>query len=384
MNDNLNNNTLPINEIVKNFVDFINRSGAASKEILKIPAITLLTDMEEIIKNNPHLTNITVDEANATNDLQKIFELLEEKYSSAIASKDIELLRSILPKKHTKPNNKLANKITKNLMNEGTIELVINNKKAKKEVTTKVMLNYEDDNVQLISRAKFTAYDREVYDGVTTLYEAGNEIVTPAMIYRAMNGLTETEYIQPEALLKIKESIDKSRFIRTVIDYTDEAKLYHQEVDKTIYEGYLLNCEKINVEAGGKELEAYKLMRKPILYEYAQISGQIISIPINLLNTKDTVNSTEDVTIIRGYLLRQIEWMKHERSKRDTNITYQGIYEELEVYKKDFDKRAYENKIIKIRKHVKAILESWKIQNYINYFEEYKDGRQIKGVKINL
>ena len=162
----------------------------------------------------------------------------------------------------------------------GERELKVNNKNSKKEVTTKVMLNYENENVQLISRLKFTPYDREVYDGVITLYEAGNEIVTPSMVYRAMNGLTETEYIKSEAILKIKESIDKSRFIKTVIDYTDEAKMYNHTVDKTTYEGYLLACNKITVEAGGTKQEAYKLLDKPILYEYAQISGQIISVPI--------------------------------------------------------------------------------------------------------
>jgi hypothetical protein len=384
MSDSLHKTAASINEIVKNFNEFINRSGAEnSREIIQIPAITLLTDMEELIKNNPSLKNMTLDEAAETNELHKIFEILKERYtSSASASKDVELLKSVLPKIHVKPNNKLANKITKDFGDTKEIELIVSNKKAKKEVTTKVMLNYENKNVQLISRVKFTAYDREVYDGVTTLYEAGNNIVTPIMVYRAMNGLTETEYVKPEALTKIKESIDKSRFIKTVIDYSDEAKLYNQEIDKTAYEGYLLACNKIMVEAGGTKQEAYKLLDKPILYEYSQISGQIISVPINLLSTKDTVYSTDDVIIIRGYLLRQIEWMKHEQSNRSDNITYQGVYEELEIDKIDFEVKAYKEKTFKIRSHVKAILKSWKAQGYIKDYEEYKDGRLIKGIKI--
>ena len=235
------------------------------------------------------------------------------------------------------------------------------------------------------TRIKFTAYDREVYDGVTTLYEAGNRVITPPMVYRAMNGLTETEYISSIAIDKVKESLDKSSRIRTVIDYTDEAKMYNQKIDKTIYEGYLIACNKITVEAGGIKQEAYKLLDKPILYAYAQISRQIISVPINLLNTKNTVNSTEDVIIIRGYLLRQIERMKNEKSNRSTNITYQGIYDELEIksVKGNAEQyQAYKDKTLKIRNHVKAILKIWQQKNYINNFEEYKDSRQIKGVKI--
>jgi len=308
--------------------------------------------------------------------------LSELSVKNTTKEKSLEILRSIVPQTHIKPNNKLANTLTKNLIDGEGTDLKVNDKKAKNQVITKVMLNYENKNVQLISPVKFTAYDREVYDGVTTLYEAGNSIVSPVMVYRAMNGLTETEPVSDKAIDEVRKSIDKSRFIRTVIDYTDEAKFYNHEIKKTLYEGYLLAANKVMVEAGGKEIEAYKLLDKPILYEYAQISGQILSVPINLLNTRDTVNSTEDVIITRGYILRQIEWMKHEKSNRSTNITYQGVYEELEIFKDNLDEKAYKEKTFKIRSHVKSILESWRAQNYIGNFEEYKDGRQIKGVKL--
>ena len=299
--------------------------------------------------------------------------------------KKVDPLKSIRPKSYTMPNTKLSNKITKeNHLENLKLEVIVGSGKSKNEITTKVMLNYENENVHLISRVEFTPYDREVYDGVTTLYEAGNIVVNPAMVYRAMNGLTETEQVSEKAVDEVRKSLDKSSFIKISIDYTDEAKLYNREIDKTTYVGYLLACEKIIVESGGTELEAYKLLRCPILYEYAQISGQIITVPINLLNTRDTVNSTEDVIIIRGFLLRQIEWMKHPKSNRSTNITYQSVYEELEILRADLDERAYENKTGKIRKHIKAILESWKTQKYLKNFEEYKDGKQFKGVKIHL
>lgn len=353
--------------------------------------ISFKTNIDEAIeavkKNNPEFKNMNLAQLKKSSAFQQALKEYMTKNTTIQTeiSDTIKTLKSIVPKTHIKPNNKLANKITKDIAETSEIELVVSNKKAKKEVSTKVMLNYENKNVQMSSSFKFTPYDREVYDGVTTLFEAGNNIVTPSMVYRAMNGLTETEYIKPEAILKIKESIDKSRFIKTLIDYTDEAKMYNHTIDKTTYEGYLLACNKITVEAGGIKQEAYKLLDKPILYEYAQISGQIISVPINLLNTKDTIYSTEEVIIIRGYLLRQIEWMKNDNSNRSTNITYQSIYEELEIFEDAFsDKKAYKEKTFKIRNHAKSILKSWKIQNYINSFEEYKDGRQIKGIQINF
>jgi hypothetical protein len=76
--------------------------------------------------------------------------------------------------------------------------------------------------------------------------------------------------------------------------------------------------------------------------------------------------------------------MKHEKSSRSPNITYQGIYEELEIYITDFDDKTYREKTFKIRNHVKSVLKSWQTQHYIKSFEEYKDGKQVKGLKIHL
>ena len=378
MDDNLQKNAAPIdkNELAKILVEFmLSDTMRKNKEFKTIPAMSLISYIEEILNDNPDLS-VTANKTNA----QKIFKILKEKYFY----KDLERLNSVIPKNHIKPNNKLANTITKSLVEESEIDLIISDRKAKKEVTTKVMLNYDNKNVQFESPLKFTAYDREVYDGVITLYEAGNNIITPVIVYRAMNGLTDTEYVSEKAVEEVKKSLDKSSRIRTIIDYTDEAKMYNKNIEKTVYEGYLLATDKLIVKVSGIEQEAYKLLRSPILYEYAQISGQIISVPINLLNTKDTVNSTDDVIVIRGYLLRQIEWMKSEKSNRSKNVTYQGIYDELGISKMDLEEKAYENKTKKIRNHVKSILNSWQAQNYIKSFEEYKDGRQLKGAKISF
>jgi adenylate kinase family enzyme len=389
-------NDMAINDIVKDNIinglsdeeiEFLRRRNEKIwyDDIASIKAY--ITAAEEIKADNPIFNGKTLIQLNDDDDFQRALKEYRELHPSLIPfpepEKIREVLKSILPKIHFRPNTKLSNQI-KNIVNEGETEVIINGNKSKNEVVTKVMLNYENKNVHLVSNLKFTAYDREVYDGVITLYEAGNNVITPIMVYRAMNGLTETERISDKAVEEVRESLDKSSRIRTVIDYTDEAKLYNKKIDKTTYEGYLLSCVKITVEAGGKEVEAYRLLDKPFLYAYAQVSGQIISVPINLLNTRDTVNSTEDVIVIRGYLLRQIEWMRYEKSIRSPNITYQGIYDELDITRDFYNEPPYIKKTAKIRGHVKSILESWQTQNYISSFKEYKDGKQIKGVKIYL
>jgi len=218
---------------------------------------------------------------------------------------------------------------------------------------------------------------------VITLYEAGNVAVTPAMVYRAMNGMTENEKVSQHSLEEVKKSLDKSCLIRTTIDYTDEANMYNQKIEKSTYEGYLLPAEKISIKVNGEEgVEAYLLLRKPILYEYAQLSKQVISVPMEVLQTKNAVRSTDDVIVIRGYLIRQIEWLKSTKAMRSDNITYQGIYDEIGISRVILSEKAYERKIAKVRNHVKAILDEWKGIGYIVDYVEYKERNAIKGVTI--
>ena len=294
----------------------------------------------------------------------------------------LEILKSVIPKSHIKPNNKLANKITKDIVDEGQIDLIVSGKKAKKEILTKVMLYYDENKIQISGREKFMPYDREVYDGVVSLYEAGNELITPAMVYRAMNGLTETDKVSPQALESVEKSLDKSMSIKITIDYTDEAKLYNKDVEETTFTGHLLTSVKTRVKINGEAREAYRIYRKPILYEYAQISGQIITVSSKLLQTKDAVRSTDEVIVIRGYLLRQVEWIKSDKSNRSDNITYQGIYDELKILKFDLGEQAYKDKTKKIRSHVRAILNEWVDEGYILKYVEYKEGKTIMGVTV--
>jgi len=293
----------------------------------------------------------------------------------------IEALISIIPNNHIKPINKLANEITRDFINKGEQSLLVSNYKAKKEIITKASLAYVDDNVKLPDQIKFTPYDREVHDGVITLWAVGNRIITPIQVYRAMNGMTDTEYISPQAIGAVTRSLDKSLRILVIIDFTQEATAYKKNV-KATYEGYLLVCDKVTVTSGGRTQVAYKLLRMPILYEYAQISKQIITIPVTLLQTRGFVRSTEDVIVIRGYLLRQIEGMKSKKFKRSNNITYEGIYNELDM--NTLSKKAFADKSLKIRAHVTALLKKWKEQEYIKDFNVYIDGKTPKGITITL
>lgn len=308
------------------------------------------------------------------------------------APMDLENIISILPTEYVMPNTRLSDELSSGKSEEGTREIIVKStkKKADNPVLTKAILTFGDDKAVITAtRQKYTPYDSAVYSGIITLFEAENNIFTPAMVYRAMNGLTDSEYVNPSTLSKVAKSIEKNRKSQLAIDFTEEARQYmraYEEPGKdfnTTYEGNLLVADKITVKNNGVEQTAYKILRKPILYEYAQTVGQVISVPIRLLQTKGSVRSTEDVIVLREYLLRQIENYRRRHREGCFSISYPAVYEvcgvSAETHKNIKDKHK------KIRNHTEALLSEWQKQNYIKAFENQRDGtRSIASVQITI
>lgn len=302
---------------------------------------------------------------------------LINKSSLDIDFQEIEKLDSITPTKYVIPNNRLINKLVEGALLPGDTDLIVSNK-LKKQVLTKVTLNYDDDNIEIYDKDKrFTPYDRSVHNSICSIYEAGNINFTPNQVYRCMNGLSEGEYVSPQAIGSITRSIDKTRRTYAKVNYTDEAKAWNKEIDNCIIEDHILSAKKVTLEAGGNEVTGYKLNSKPILYEYAQVTGQVLTIPSNLLNTKGFLNSTPEVTIIREYLIREIEWMKAKKSKRTNKILLIGIYKEIDLLDPTKEKAK------KVRDSISKILDSFKDDKYIKSYKFYKEGRSFKGIEIN-
>ncbi len=301
--------------------------------------------------------------------------------NSRLAPMDLESIISILPTEYVMANTRLSDKLAKSRTEGGEMDMVVSSAKrgAGKPALTKAILTFGDDKAVITSaRQKYTPYDSAVYSGVITLYEAENNIITPAMVYRAMNGLTDSEYVNPSTLSKVSKSIEKNRKSQLAIDFTEEAEQYMRTYGepgkdfKTTYEGNLLVADKITVKNNGFEQTAYKILRKPILYEYAETVGQVISVPIHLLQTKGGVRSTEDVIVLREYLLRQIENYRRRHRSGCFTLAYKDIYSVCGVSQETH--KNLKDKYKKIRSHTEALLGEWLRLDYIKSFESKRDG----------
>lgn len=295
-------------------------------------------------------------------------------------------LASKIPQKHVMPINKLANSITKDIIDAGTVELDVGRKKG--EIKTRCILSYEGDNVKLTSRQPFTEYDRQVSDAVTSLYEYGDKshVVTPATVYRAMVHATETETPSPQQIGAVTRSLDKMRFVRVQIDCTEELKrrkieLNGEQITGGKVDTYLLALEKVEVQAGGKKTIAYKVMKTPILYDYSRLTNQVATVPAALLDIRDDtggkVANTERRIAIKGILMRRVSIMKgRSGSTQSRHVLYDSLYES--IGEKDLSRKDQQA----IREYIGLVLDSWKRDKFIKDYKELTAGRKKTGVEI--
>lgn len=295
-----------------------------------------------------------------------------------------EQLSSLIPTRHVIPNNKLTNQLTEDIIDMGSYELTVAGK-GKNAVTTICVLTYEGDNVKLTGRQSFTEYDRNVYNAVTSLFVYGDEahIVTPAMVYRAMVNMTETETPSAQQIGAVTRSLDKMRFIRARVDCTEELKRRGASVDGEQITGgmidtYLLTADAVTVEAGGKKVKAYRIIKTPILYEYSSLIKQVLTVPAALLDVKaegQRVKNTEQRIAIKGYLLRRIEVMKG-KTKQSTHILFDAIYSATgEESPNDIEKK-------RIREYVFTVLDYWQEQGHIKGYSSLRSGTTYTGIDV--
>ena len=333
-----------------------------------------------------------IEKGKPATDTENVEIIIKTVIDAAIKSPNIELadevraalpqLSSIIPQKHVMPNNKLANSLTKDIIDAGAIDLVVSGR-GKTEITTRCILTYEGDNVKLSGRQPCTEYDRNVADAVTSLFLYGDpsHIITPATVYRAMIHSTGTETPSPQTLGAVTRSLDKGRFVRVQIDCTQEllrrnASLNGEQITGGKVDTYLLPLEKIEVMAGGKKITAYKIIKTPVLYDYARLTKQVLTVPAKLLDVPNASNTEQRISI-KGYLLRRITVM-NGKTAQSNRILFEKIWDA--AGKPDPSPKEAQ----RIREYTFTVLDYWKKERYIKGYKAIKEGKAYTAVEIQL
>ena len=364
-------------EIIKTLMSQAEKtSDKETREALERLIVELVAPLNDAIDRVP-LGNEPVEISGVVHMSESIRDHLLQAAKMGTAG-ELDFLRSMIPKVAVINNSKLAQNITKDFVGAGEIELDVGT--AKKPLTIIASLAYDDPTLSITSRQPFTAYDRTVYNGICSLFQAGNKHFTPVMVYRAMNGITDGRKVSPQAVGAVTRSIEKLRYTKLTIDCTEQIKAYPKLKQATV-DDMLLTAKKVRVlNQNGEVQDAYAFNSVPILYDYSRNIGQVLSIPPRLLNSSKKLNTTEEVIVIREYLIRRIEGMKGKNALRSDRITYAAIYEELGVDQATITK----DKARKIRDNTEKLLGHLQAEGFISGFTEYKSGRTIAGLQISL
>ena len=176
-----------------------------------------------------------------------------------------------------------------------------------------------------------------VHNAIASLWVAGhqdeknlNEYITPRMIFQILAGnINESREIGPEIRKEILRSIDKMRKTEITINNSDEAKKFGYK--QFTYQSSLLPSERIEgIKLNGNEvIDCIHILKKPPLFEYANIKNQVGSVEVKMLNVpiKNTLSNIE----LKEYLLQRILSIKNPKSNLSPTIKYSTVYEYLRI-----------------------------------------------------
>lgn len=230
---------------------------------------------------------------------------------------------------------------------------------------------------ETILPAGLTPYDGEVFNGICSILATGQNIMTSAMIYEAFAGKRTTS---PQALGHVTRSAHKIESVTNELDWTEHAKMVGLPLDgKQDYvktrENMLL-MRTITACINGQEVTAFQVLAEPILYTYAKMVGQIVTVDKALLDLN--INNTDESIVIKNYLLRRIELMMNPRNNIKSNIIkFDTIVTECGLEGNRTQIKRYRDRFIF------PILDSLKAKQYIKGYTVIKEGRRLDGIAID-
>lgn len=239
------------------------------------------------------------------------------------------------------------------------------------EIKTVMSLSYEqvkewENYMPAFHRLK--KFDIEILAHAATLYTAGNRIISTDMLFRQMNG-GKTQ--QPTEAMRREIYDSFCRLGRTwlYIDASQEVKAGLNK--KAEFRGALLPCSMIigdTILNGQPAHDCIKIYDTSPLIEYARLKGQVSPIALDMFNIPN-VNRTEENIMLIGYLTRAFADMRNEKSDRNKHIiSYDSLYAYLCV--EGSNQQVIRNKKAKIRKTVRAVLDTWCEGLHIKGYQE--------------
>lgn len=358
-------------------------------------------------------------------------ETTKEENPAALIEK-LKKMPVLNPQAHIMPNNALMNAMQQSgAFNAGELALpVIPAKGRQKEIAAYTIINYEPETSPgetgiTITDPKLTEYERNVSNAIISLWVESEKlevepVFTTDTIYRAMPGGGETA--SPQQKGAITKAFEKFRRIKMTIDATDELRKRGAIKSSETFrlDDYYFNVRRAQRTSkhGGQSVTAYQMLGKPVILQYAEMTGQILSVPAKHLTIRKIDKggriSTELVTMnadrqaITGYMMRRIAVMKHDldaardrlksyERKRKQNPEQELPEKPLAAFRQQSNTILFDSLFAQVgisttdrkqlmlyRNFCYEVLEYWKATGFVKGYAEQSKGRKITGIAIEI
>lgn len=238
------------------------------------------------------------------------------------------------------------------------------------EVLSSVALTYTGDLDGKL--AKINKYDQSVLNAVCSLWMAGNKYMTSDDIYYFLTRKNRrTTRPTDKQKRRIELTLTKYSGMRIKMDVSSEIEegLLISDGDRIvpIIDDVLLSYRIYSLmnETSGKMVSVYELKEAPFLLHYSlsMKNPQLVSYPAEWLDLKGISTGTEDVIVLRDYLLKEIKQL--QGGFRDNPvINYDTLLSLLDLKEKDLTKKSKGDFTKKVSRILDAIKEKGIIKGY--------------------
>ena len=215
---------------------------------------------------------------------------------------------------------------------------VVREKHGKSEpVISYVSFSYDDTaDLEILNkkgRFNITAYDRRVYNAVSTLFTNGRITVSLSEIFSVMTGYKRTNATKSQ-LETIEKSLEKLKSIKVYIDMTEEVrhkliKDKHPLIDagilsdqsdrikRAVIEDNMLHFRKGElISENGKVFKSIQIIAEPALLTYNRAKKTLLTIPMEYIGLESR-NATDKTIAFQDYLLMRIFGYKNRKMKEN-------------------------------------------------------------------
>ena len=242
-------------------------------------------------------------------------------------------------------------------------------------------------NAYIDGRVNLTAFDKAVMDAIYTIWterenpEEDYCEMSYQEIYKVISGGGVIE-INKSTKWKIKSAVYKLTMIMCIIDISSDlpeavkkmrlTKCFKEDESEVIIEGTLIQTEFVTVKNANLTVsEGIRLLKCPMLYEYASTMDQIIWVEEKWLRLPFYLS--DKIIGLRDYLISYIRSYDYKRATNSSWVGYKTIFEGAGWQWGELKSTQCKN-----RKIVNEILKHYIDAKVIKSFEISEDNRNIR------